>query len=131
AEGVADVVEWLGPVSQNRSRELMRQSHVLLHIECVASYAVSGKLFEYLAAKRPIVGMTPAGSDDEWFLNQSGAGSNAGLSDADAVAGVIRSSWEHWRQQTLSVSVDDAWLKQFHRREQTKKLATSLDALLS
>ena len=129
AEGVADIVEWLGPVSQNRSRELMRQSHVLLHIECVATYAVSGKLFEYLAAKRPVVGMTPSGSDDEWFLNQSGAGSNAGLADADAVAEVIRSYWEQWRRRALSVNVDDVWLKQFHRREQTKKLATLLDAL--
>jgi glycosyltransferase involved in cell wall biosynthesis len=61
AEGLADMVEWLGPVSHNRARELMRSSHVLLHIESSATYAVSGKLFEYLAAGRPVLGFTPPG----------------------------------------------------------------------
>lgn len=126
-EGLADMAEWLGPVSHERSRELMRASHVLLHIESTATYAVSGKLFEYLAAKRPILGMTPPGSDDEWFLNQSGGGSNAGLTDPDRIAAVIYEHWSAWKRGNLAVAVDDAWLKQFHRREQTRKLARLLD----
>jgi glycosyltransferase involved in cell wall biosynthesis len=127
-EHLADMVEWLGPVTHGRSRELMRSSHVLLHIESTATYAVSGKLFEYLAAGRPVLGMTPPGSDDEWFLNESGAGTNLGLDSPDAIAEAIHRRWTEWRTGHLAVSVDGVWLKQFHRREQTRKVAALLDA---
>ena len=126
-EQLEDMVEWLGPVTHQQSREWMRSSHVLLHIESTAMYAVSGKLFEYLAAGRPVVGMTPPGSDDEWFLNESGAGTNLGLDDADRLAETIYRHWSDWQAGRLSVSVDVEWLKQFLRREQTRKLAMLLD----
>jgi len=127
AEQLSDICEWLGPVSHDRSRELMRSTHVLLHMESTATYAISGKLFEYLAAKRPIVGLTPAGSDDELFLNRSGAGVNVGLDNADRVEATFYRLWNDWRNRRLEVNVDDVWLRQFHRREQTRKLAKLLD----
>jgi hypothetical protein len=102
----------------------MRSSHVLLHIESTATYAVSGKLFEYLAAARPVLGMTPAGSDDEWFLVQSAAGLNLGL-EADRLADVIHQRWTEWREDRLAVHIDPVGLKQFHRRVQIRKLAKS------
>jgi glycosyltransferase involved in cell wall biosynthesis len=129
AEGLSDVCEWLGPVGHDRSRELMRSSHVLLHIESTATYAVSGKLFEYLAARRPIVGLTPPGSDDEWFLNQSGAGMNIGVDDPDRLASALYTFWNDWRNHRLEVSVDEVWLRQFHRSAQTQKLARLLDEI--
>jgi glycosyltransferase involved in cell wall biosynthesis len=129
-ENLSDMVEWLGPVNHQRSRELMRSSHVLLHIESTATYAVSGKLFEYLAARRHVLGMTPPGSDDEWFLNESGAGQNVGLEDADRLAAAIHVYWTEWRKGAFSIVVDEAWLKQFHRRAQTKKVASILDNVL-
>jgi hypothetical protein len=102
---------------------------VLLHIESSAQYAISGKLFEYLAARRPILGMTPIGSDDEWFLNQSGAGFNVGFSDPDRIAAALHKYWSDWRGDTLTIAVDESWLRQFHRREQTRKLAELLDTI--
>jgi glycosyltransferase involved in cell wall biosynthesis len=129
AEGLSDMVEWIGAVTQERARTLMRSSHVLLHIETSAEYAVSGKLFEYLAARRPILGMTLPGSDDEWFLHQSGAGSNVGFDDADRIASAIAELWEAWRQHRLVSTVNETWLKQFHRREQTRTLAHVLDSV--
>ena len=107
----------------------MRSTHVLLHMESTATYAVSGKLFEYLAARRPIVGLTPAGSDDEWFLNRSGAGVNLGLDDPDRLESGLFAFWKDWRAGTLDATVDEAWLRQFHRREQTQKLARLLDEI--
>jgi hypothetical protein len=72
----------------------------------------------------------PPGSDDEWFLNQSGAGYNVGLEDADRLASAIHAYWIDWRKGSHSIVVDDAWLRQFHRREQTKKLAHLLDIVI-
>lgn len=128
AEGLSETVEYLGPVGHDRCREMMRASHVLLHIETVADYAVSSKLFEYFAANRPILGIVPRGSDDEWFLQQSGVGRNAGIGDADAIASAIYGLWRDWRDDRRSVpSVDVAWLAQYHRREQVRHLAKLLD----
>jgi hypothetical protein len=109
----------------------MRSAHVLLHIESTAHYAISGKLFEYLAAKRPVLGLVPAGSDDEWFLGQSGAGFNAGLDDPDRLTSAIHGLWSDWRSGRLGVTTSDVWLGQFHRREQTRKLAALLDQMIT
>jgi glycosyltransferase involved in cell wall biosynthesis len=124
AEGLSDMVHWLGAVTQDRARESMHSSHVLLHIETTADYAISGKLFEYLAARRPVLGMTPPGSDDEWFVQQSGAGISVGFDNADRIATAIYERWNDWRNGRLAVTIDDAWLGQFHRRAQTARLAT-------
>jgi len=128
AEGLSDIIDYLGPVGHDRCRELMRESHVLLHLEPTVWYAVSSKVFEYLAAERPIIGMVPEGSDDEWFLKESGAGDNVGLDDPGRIADAIHRYWTAWRSGGLSVRVDDAWLSQFHRRQQTSKLAAVLNA---
>jgi glycosyltransferase involved in cell wall biosynthesis len=128
AEDVSDMITYLGAVGHDRCRELMRSSHVLLHIEPTVWYAVSSKVFEYLAAERPILGMVPPGSDDELFLKESGAGTNLGLDDPKRVADAIYRHWTEWRSGRLGVTIDAAWLRQFHRREQTRKLAGLLDA---
>ena len=129
SEGLDDMVQYLGSVGHDECRQLMRRSHVLLHIEPTMWYAITSKIFEYLAAKRPIIGMVPAGSDDEAFLEQSGAGSNAGTQDADALALRIHALWKAWREGRLDITMDDDWLRQFHRREQTRTLAGILDGL--
>ena len=127
---VADLIEYVGPVAHDKARELMRTAHVLLHIETSATYAVSSKLFEYFAAGRPIVGILPSGSDDEWFLHQSGVGKNAGTDNAQEIADVIHRLWCNWRNGTPAVHLDETWLRQFHRREQTRTLSRILDSLL-
>ena len=54
-EDVADMVEWVGAVSPDQCRTLLRSSHVLLHMEGTAQYAISGKLFEYLSSNRQVL----------------------------------------------------------------------------
>ena len=130
AEDLSEMVAYLGPVGHDRGRELMRESHVLLHIETTADYAVSGKLFEYFSANRCILGIVPAGSDDEQFLLESKVGFNAGIDNPEAIAMTIYSRWREWRSGRLSATVDASWLAQFHRREQTRKLAGLLDVVV-
>jgi glycosyltransferase involved in cell wall biosynthesis len=128
-EGLSDIVEYVGPVGHDRGRDLMRASHVLLHIETTADYAVSSKLFEYFSANRHILGIVPAGSDDESFLHRSGVGFNAGVAEPDAIAAALLAHWEAWKAGRPAPMVDVDWLGQFHRREQTRKLAMLLDGL--
>jgi len=129
AEGLSDIVSYRGPVGHERGRQLMRESHLLLHIETIAHYAVSSKLFEYMAARRPILGIVPRGSDDETFLLKSGAGVNAGVDDPERLVSAIHDQWIAWRDGEPVAAVDAGWLAQFHRREQVHILAGLLDQL--
>jgi len=130
-EGLSDIVEYVGAVGHDRGRDLMRASHVLLHIETIADYAVSSKLFEYFSANRQILGIVPAGSDDESFLHRSGVGFNAGVADPDAIAAALLARWDDWKSHRTTPTVDAAWLGQFHRRQQTNILAGILDETIS
>jgi hypothetical protein len=114
-----------------RGRELMRASHVLLDIEPITAYTISSKLFEYLAAGRPIILMAQPGSENEQLIQQSGAGTNIGLDDAERLATAIRDRWVEWRDGRLGVTVDQVWLSQFHRRNQVRTLASLLDEATS
>ncbi len=126
AEEVEGLVEYHGPVTHAESRALMRRSSALLHIEPVADYAVSGKLFEYFMARRPVIGIVRSGSDDEQFLHESGAGSNAGPDDPDRIAGEIRRRWQEWCDRRPPAAVDRGWLAQFSRRKQIANFALLL-----
>src|SRR5262249_20759128 len=97
-EGLSGIVRYVGGVGHERGRDLMRASHVLLHIETTADYAVSSKLFEYFSANRNILGIVPAGSDDESFLHRSGVGFNAGVADPDAIAAALLARWDDWKK---------------------------------
>ncbi len=46
AEGLAELVDYVGPVGHYECRELMRASHALLHIEPTVSYALCSKVFD-------------------------------------------------------------------------------------
>ena len=131
AEGVDSIVTFAGPVGHQQSRDAMRTSHALLHIEPVAGYAVSSKMFEYLRAERPIIAMVLSGSDDELFLQKSGAGENVGLESPDGLVGALIRTWERWRKDDLRIAVDMTWLKQFQRREQVGELAKLLDEVVN
>jgi hypothetical protein len=75
--------------------------------------------------------MLPPGSDAEWLLHESGAGVSAGTEDPGRIAGAIVSFWEAWRKGTLRVATDEAWLRQFHRRELTGNLVRLMDEILA
>ncbi len=47
----------------------------------------------------------------------------------DRLEGALYRYWQAWHAGNLSVSIDEGWLAQFHRREQTRKLASLLDEL--
>jgi glycosyltransferase involved in cell wall biosynthesis len=127
ARGVGDLVREIGTVGSKASREYMRSSDVLVLFEPTEPHVLPGKIFEYLAARRPILCLTPPGSDSAQLITESGAGTNADLGDPTSVAAVLAEYWRLWRDDNLKVVVDETWLGQFHRRALTGKLAELLD----
>src|SRR6185295_3337979 len=82
AAGLGHVVRVHDPVPYDASLRLMRDADALLLLQTLegpGSDVISGKLYEYLAARRPILGVVSPDGGDAWLLRQSGVGIVAGL----------------------------------------------------
>jgi glycosyltransferase involved in cell wall biosynthesis len=96
-----------GKSGRRQVLEAMRTSDVLLLIhgtdEAVGEY-IPSKLYEYLFAKRPIVGLVSADSELEAILKETGH-RVADQTDFAAVKGVIENSVERWFSSGLESPV--------------------------
>lgn len=92
AEGVDDLCRWLPPVPHDEAlREMAAADMLLLVIPGGPGEEriLTGKLFEYLAVQRPILGIGPAGGDAGAIIAECGAGRMFGRHEADALAAWI------------------------------------------
>ena len=89
--GLGDRIELLGDVSRRRSLELQRDSEVLLLLIPESGGrgkgVLTGKIFEYLAAERPILAVVPPDGAAAELVRDTGAGVVVPSDDVDALAG--------------------------------------------
>ena len=88
-----------------------------------------GKLFEYLASGRPVLGIGQRDGAMAQILRQSGAGETFDWDDAVGIRGFIDRSWEAFRSGTLSVDVEG--VEQFSRRSTARKMAALMDRIVN
>lgn len=88
-----DVVHDYGLVTRSEAIEAQRRSHILLLLTWDNPEEVgvtTGKLYDYLAARRPIVSIGPAGSILDNLLRSTGAGRHvSNLRDAESAIGEL------------------------------------------
>ncbi len=87
--GLADDVRLLPYVPHSEAVRLMQSSHALLLVPGPGAGTIPGKVFEYLAARRPIVTMAPALSGVDDVFARLGENPLRATEDADAVARVL------------------------------------------
>lgn len=85
---------------------------------------LSGKLFEYLAAKRPIFGIGLIDGDAAAILNETQAGSMCDFDDYDATKKAVLSLYEKYRNKQLNISSTsiDKYSRKSCAQEYTKLL---------
>lgn len=88
-----------------------------------------GKLFEYLASGRPVLGIGQPDGAMAQILRQSGAGQTFDWDDYDGIAKFIDGSWEAFRNGTLQVDVEGT--EQFSRRSTARKMAELMDRIVN
>ena len=109
---------------------MQRQSQVLLLLINQTHNAggiLTGKFFEYLAAKRPILAIGPTTGDVADILNESGAGEIVDFSDFNALKNLIISYYTQYKNNQLSVNTTG--IHRFSRYELTRSLSGILDSL--
>ena len=129
AAGVGERVETGAYVPHDAAVRLMRQSPlVLLVINRVpgAEGIMTGKLYEYVASGRPVLGIGPADGDAAQVLRATGAGEMFDWDDTPGVAAFLRRHYAAWASGApLPGATPDA-AEPYSRRGQAGQLARLL-----
>ncbi|WP_194850441.1 glycosyltransferase family 4 protein [Nonlabens antarcticus] len=120
--GLKNYLQNLGYVSHVKALELMYASQILLLIEINdrdTRVIIPGKLFEYLASRRPIIAIGPADSDIEKILEDTNAGTYFTY-DGHSLKAQILKSYILFKEGKLIGNLSD--ISNFHRKQLTQQL---------
>jgi glycosyltransferase involved in cell wall biosynthesis len=131
ALGLGERVELLGSVSRRRSLELQRDSDVLLLLVPGAGGrgrgVLTGKIYEYLAAERPILAAVPPDGAAARLVLDTGAGVVVPSDDVDALREALLDLHRRWREGSLDgTPLSAEWRERLSRGARVEELADVL-----
>lgn len=129
--GLGDRLELIPYVPRRRSLELQRDSDALLLLIPEAGGrgkgVLSGKVFEYLAAERPILAAVPPEGAAADLIRETGAGVVAPADDVEALGAALAGLVERWRAGALEGSpLSEEWRDRLSRRTRVEEFAELL-----
>ena len=124
-------VEIIDYVSHKEVLEFQQKSQVLLLLVNNVPSAkgiITGKIFEYLMAYRPILAIAPTDGDLAEILTTTKAGSTIGFDDKLQLKKSIVDLYSKYKKGDLNIQSQN--IEQFHRRELTKQVAEIITDVL-
>jgi glycosyltransferase involved in cell wall biosynthesis len=134
--GVMDMLEVRGPCSRAETARLQRAAHAVLVLgrpRTMKGYELfaGAKLFDYLKAGRPIVGVLPL-DETRRILQRIGVTTIADADSPSQIADLLRLVLNAWSQRTVQHLLPDRAACEFYGAEQqTLALIRALDGLPS
>jgi len=125
--GAEDLVETVGWTSRDESVELQRRADVLVILQADVEgnrYCVPAKLYEYMTARKPILGVLPKGPAASIIVDND-LGAVGDWSDVESVHGALRDLVARTRAGASPEPPE-----QYSARETMRKLAGVLDDVL-
>jgi glycosyltransferase involved in cell wall biosynthesis len=132
--GLGDRLELLDYLPHRRALELQRDSeaNLLLLPDAAGRGKVvpSGKIFEYLAAERPILAAVPTDGAAAKLVRETGAGVVVGPDDEEGIREALRGLHARWRAGQLGDGyLSDGERKKLSRKTRVEELAELLWSL--
>jgi glycosyltransferase involved in cell wall biosynthesis len=124
--------DFVGYVSHQEAIAYQNKSQVLLLlIPNVKNNKgiLTGKLFEYLKAKRPILAIGPEKGDLATILQETNSGVIVNFDAEEKLKLEIVALYQKYKEDKLTVNFSN--IEKYHRKELTKKLASILKSLNS
>ncbi len=128
---LSEKVQIINYVSHGKVVEFQKKSQVLLLIVNNVPNAkgiVTGKIFEYLMAKRPILAIAPTNGDLAEILTETNAGFVVEFDDSITLKKTILDLYSEFKKGDLKVSSKN--IEQFHRKGLTKKVAEVIKEII-
>jgi glycosyltransferase involved in cell wall biosynthesis len=122
-------VEFLGYVSHGGAISFQLGTDALLLIVGSGSGSnavLTGKIFEYLASGKPILGLVPPGVAAD-LIHEAEAGMTVHPDDVNGIANALLSMFSAWQNGELANSPRTEVVSRFERRRLTARLAEILD----
>jgi glycosyltransferase involved in cell wall biosynthesis len=129
--GLADRIEVVSHRSRAEVLALQRDSDALLLLIPENERGVlSAKVFEYLAAERPILAVVPPDGEAAALIRGTGAGTVVAPDDVDGMAAVLSELDERRRAGTLrETPLAPEWRDRLSRRARAREFADLLEAV--
>ena len=111
-------------VEEQRSADML-----LLPLRQEPEYAMilPGKLFEYLAARKPVLGIGQPDGACAKVLEETAAGEMCGWEDADGMETMLDKAWKAYRGETAPIVPER--IEKYSRKALTERLAKLLDSV--
>ncbi len=120
-----DIIRWHDFVPHTEIVKILPEYHVLVATidkDVKSPYVSVSKVFDYIGAARPILGVAPKSTYLWKFLSSFDFAYLADASDLNEIKKTLLKMYGDWRRKSLK-PVPESIRKKFNRREQAKKLA--------
>jgi len=123
-------VSFRGHVPRADSLRIMAGSDVNLLLQTISEGqdVISGKAFDYLHVRKPILGVVDPAGGDAWLLAATGAGRVAPWQDQEAIARELSAAFQRWKAGAAPALRQD--VSRYSRRGLTAQLAGLFDEIL-
>lgn len=108
------------PHKEAEQRIKNSDSNLLIVPQSISKY-LPGKLYEYIASRKPVIALAKPDSEAARMVTQCKLGFIADIDSEDEIKQAILSAYDLWKEHK-KLNVDIEYFKQFHRKEQVKKL---------
>lgn len=122
--GLAGATEFTGFVSHAEAVRRLRRATIALFIG--PANLLTSKIFEYLAAGRPILALAPPGGDVDRLIQSVGREPVVPADDVAAVRAELERLFALWKQDSLPVRRPMEGVEHLSRRSQTGQIARLL-----
>lgn len=132
ARGLLAITSVEGYVPHSNAIDVMRRSHLLLlpiPRTADAKLIVTGKVYEYLASGRRVLGIGPVDGEAARLLEEAGAGLFVDWDDAHGARHAVSAAYDAWCAGAAPAGAGPEALPRFTRRAQVAHLAGLLRRL--
>lgn len=120
--------EFIDFIPHKQVANLQRRSQVLLLLvnNTPNSYGIqTGKVFEYLAAERPILAVGPTGGDSDQLITETGSGMFLQFNDQQKIKEGLKCFWEGYKNGWTKF--DPKNISCYSRKELTREMASLMN----
>lgn len=132
-EGLKEITEVIQHVSHKASVQYLLSSNALLLVTPKVNneeMIIPGKIYEYLAARKPVINISPAKSDASRIIARCEAGKSFARNQQKELEDYLEELIEKWRKGAPLINTGNQSYKSFSREVESDRLKMIIERIL-